>query len=233
MGTGLNGPLRAMPIQQRQSFVPRKGVARSTSDWLDLKERIYKGLLIAAPVLVFLVVFAWDWMPWNAPEDPPALSPAAQQLVAMDQEAMRQRVWPSSPETIEAAQPQFGSRPIGDLISIQFDRCGSGQRITCVVDGDTFWYKGEKVRIADIDTPEISVPACQREAQVGEQAAARLIALLNQAPFSLETDPQREYDDYGRRLLKVTRNGNSVGNVLVREGLAERWGGRSIDWCSA
>jgi len=41
--------------------------------------------------------------------------------------------------------------------SPQFAICGTVRR-TCVVDGDTFWLDGNKIRIADIDTPEISQP---------------------------------------------------------------------------
>ena len=33
--------------------------------------------------------------------------------------------------------------------------CGSGRRSSCIVDGDTFWLKGAKYRIANIDTPEL------------------------------------------------------------------------------
>jgi endonuclease YncB( thermonuclease family) len=36
-----------------------------------------------------------------------------------------------------------------------------------VVDGDTFWFRGEKIRIADIDTPELSPPRCERERERG------------------------------------------------------------------
>jgi endonuclease YncB( thermonuclease family) len=32
--------------------------------------------------------------------------------------------------------------------------CGSGKRITCVVDGDTVWFKGVQDRLDEIDTPE-------------------------------------------------------------------------------
>ena len=32
---------------------------------------------------------------------------------------------------------------------------GSGRRSTCIVVGDTFWLKGAKYRIANIDTPEL------------------------------------------------------------------------------
>lgn len=33
--------------------------------------------------------------------------------------------------------------------------CAPGPRDNCVVDGDTFWRAGEKIRLADIATPEI------------------------------------------------------------------------------
>ena len=35
-----------------------------------------------------------------------------------------------------------------------FTLCTAAPRETCVVDGDTFWLNGEKVRIADINAPE-------------------------------------------------------------------------------
>ena len=56
-----------------------------------------------------------------------------------------------------------------------FSMCYGGHRITCVVDGDTFWFRAEKIRIADIDTPELSPPRCERERKrgCGETASAR------------------------------------------------------------
>ena len=70
--------------------------------------------------------------------------------------------------------------------SPQFDICGSIRR-TCVVDGDTFWLDGVKIRIADIDTPEISEPRCDYEYQLGMRATHRLVELLNAGPFSLSS----------------------------------------------
>lgn len=105
-------------------------------------------------------------------------------------------------------------------------------RVTCVVDGDTIWYRGTKIRIADLDTPEVSKPGCANEAAMGRKATARMQALLNAGPFSLEPNPEgRSEDRYGRSLKLVTRNGASLGDVLVREGLAERWGGPRRAWC--
>jgi len=113
----------------------------------------------------------------------------------------------------------------------RFDRCTGNPRVTCVVDGDTFWYRGAKVRIADINTPEVSRPACPREAALGAAATLRLAELLNQGPFTLSRAPGRDRDRYGRLLRTATRGGESIGAVLVREGLAETWKGRRGNWC--
>ena len=129
--------------------------------------------------------------------------------------------------TLASARPGEALR---DTESARFDACGRGERINCVIDGDTFWYAGEKIRVADINTPEVSDPQCAREAQLGAQATARLQALLNQGAFTLES-VDRDRDPYGRLLRTVTRDGASVGAVLVREGLAEEWQGPRGGWC--
>ena len=117
-----------------------------------------------------------------------------------------------------------------DRESAWFDRCAGPVRVSCVVDGDTFWYRGDKIRIADINTPEVSAPECPREAALGARATARLEALLNAGPFTLES-VDRDRDSYGRLLRTVTRDGTSLGAVLVREGLAEEWRGTRGGWC--
>jgi endonuclease YncB( thermonuclease family) len=111
-----------------------------------------------------------------------------------------------------------------------FALCADGPRITCVVDGDTFWLSGEKVRIADINAPETHSAQCPSEKQRGDAATRRLIALLNAGPFELAS-ADRPFDRYGRRLAVVTRNGRSLGSQLVAEGLAETWRGRRSNWC--
>lgn len=113
-----------------------------------------------------------------------------------------------------------------------FSICQGSGRVTCVVDGDTIWYRGEKIRIADINTPETSRPSCTSEAELGARATQRLLALLNQGPFSLERDG-RDTDRYGRLLRVITRDGTSLGETLVEEGLAEQWQGRRGNWCAA
>lgn len=117
------------------------------------------------------------------------------------------------------------------LTAAAFVFCAQGPRTTCVVDGDTFWLNGEKVRIADINAPETSGAACPAEAAQGEAAKRRLLSLLNAGPFDLIVQG-RAQDRYGRLLRTVTRGGRSLGGMLVAEGLAEPWQGKRGDWCA-
>ncbi|WP_442623384.1 thermonuclease family protein [Parasphingopyxis sp.] len=124
----------------------------------------------------------------------------------------------------------FAASPPGASASPHFAICGSGRRVNCVVDGDTFWMAGEKIRILDIDTPELSPPRCAAEARLGEAAKARLHALLNSGTVTLERDG-RDRDRYGRLLRRVHVDGQPVGAALIREGLARPYGGGRRSWC--
>jgi len=113
-----------------------------------------------------------------------------------------------------------------------FTLCANSPRETCVVDGDTFWLAGEKVRMADINAPETTQAECSGERQRGEAAKERLLQLLNAGPVTL-VDAPRSRDRFGRRLAVVMRRGESLGTRLVAEGLAEPWRGRRSSWCPA
>ncbi len=116
-------------------------------------------------------------------------------------------------------------------LAAAFTLCAEGPRINCVVDGDTFWVNGEKVRLADINAPETVQAGCPQERALGERAKRRLLVLLNAGPFTLEVSG-RATDRYGRALRVARRQGRSLSDVLVREGLAEPWRGRRSDWCA-
>ncbi|WP_083942949.1 thermonuclease family protein [Sphingomonas soli] len=113
----------------------------------------------------------------------------------------------------------------------EFRFCHTGGGRDCVVDGDTFWMDGQKIRVADIDAPETHPARCPEEARLGEAATRRLQALLSAGPVTLVT-PERATDRYGRALRIVTRGGKSLGEQLVAEGLARRWTGRRQPWCA-
>lgn len=121
--------------------------------------------------------------------------------------------------------------PTVKVAATRFPPCGGGARVDCVVDGDTIWLGGSKIRIADINTPELSSPQCAAERRLAERAAARLQALLEEGPFELRAQG-RDEDRYGRKLRLLLRDGRSLGDTLVAEGLAHPWTGRRQSWCT-
>lgn len=135
-----------------------------------------------------------------------------------------------------AAWGESGARPANlvasssDRDAARFGLCHAGGGSNCVVDGDTIYYRGVKIRIADIDTPETHQPRCPAEARLGAQATQRLHALVNAGPFTLES-VDRDEDRFGRKLRVLTRGGESLGGVLVREGLARWYRGGRQPWC--
>lgn len=201
-------------------------------------------LLVVLPMAAFTAVWLMDGpSSAEAVALPRAASPSAP--LALADSGPRNPAGASRSDAyaaaLEAEQPLIGggsggsafeASPANAGMSAQFSPCRGAVRTTCVVDGDTIWYQGTKIRVADINAPEVSSPGCAREAMLGEEATERLTGLLNAGTFTLVRpagSPDR--DKYGRALRELHRNGQSLGAVLVDEGLAEEWGGARIDWC--
>lgn len=113
----------------------------------------------------------------------------------------------------------------------RFVACSGAQRVNCVVDGDTFWYRAVKYRISDINSPEIGRPECEAERQLGMQAQVALLDRLNAGGLTMERRERRDIDPYGRKLRVVLQDGQSVGDALIARGLAHRWEGQKLSWC--
>lgn len=144
--------------------------------------------------------------------------------------AMFWGVWTLTPAP--SASGGLSNASASDTETASFGLCHSGGGYNCVVDGDTLYYKGIKIRIADIDTPETHDPMCAAEAARGNEATGRLHALVNAGSFTLAPNPDgRDEDRYGRKLRIVTRGGESLGGVLVDEGLARWYAGGRREWC--
>lgn len=127
----------------------------------------------------------------------------------------------------------FGSLPIGaasNPVRTNFGYCHTGGGTNCVVDGDTLWLRGEKIRVADIDAPETHPARCAQEQALGDRATRRLRELLNGGAVSLAAI-DRDQDQYGRKLRIVLVDGRSVGGRLVDEGLARWYAGGRRAWC--
>lgn len=121
--------------------------------------------------------------------------------------------------------------PAEAIDDVSFAMCGTPPHSNCVIDGDTFYLGDQSIRVADIDTPETYQPQCRYEADLGARATRRFLELLNDGPFELHLWDGRDEDQYGRKLRTVSRNGRSLGLILVNEGLAREWTGSRQPWC--
>ena len=102
------------------------------------------------------------------------------------------------------------------------------------IDGDTVEADGQRIRIANIDSPETRTAKCDAERRLGLVAKRRLAELLGGGDILLTPgDPQdgRVTDMHGRVLATLSVAGRDVGEILIEEGLARPWAGRREPWC--
>lgn len=105
--------------------------------------------------------------------------------------------------------------------------------VVSVHDGDTIRCDGEKVRIANIDAPELpGSPRCDPrqlrgganpswcDYALGEQSRDAVRAIVGAGRVQIE---RQGVDRFGRTLATVSVNGRDVGEYLVARGLARRW----------
>ena len=137
-------------------------------------------------------------------------------------------LWPVSSPPTDAPNVVAGS---ATTVERTFTMCHTGGGTNCVVDGDTIWMDGVKIRVADIDAPETHPPRCEREANLGNRATRRLHELVNAGPVEAVAFGSRDQDRFGRKLRVLMRDGQSLGDTLVSEGLARAWDGGRHPWC--
>jgi micrococcal nuclease len=101
------------------------------------------------------------------------------------------------------------------------DSATAGDTVERVIDGDTIVLaNGERVRLVQIDSPELDGDECYARA-----AADDLTAMLPPGTtITLEADSRLDQvDRYGRLLRYVHRAGTNVNLELVRRGAASVW----------
>jgi endonuclease YncB( thermonuclease family) len=104
--------------------------------------------------------------------------------------------------------------------------CGDEKLRSCVVDGNTFWYGGEFMRLKAINPPATKV-ACVTS--TADAARDRLMKLLNTGEifvFRYGTDTE------GHTLSTVLVEGKEVGETLIAEGLAQPSSASTGAFCS-
>lgn len=102
-----------------------------------------------------------------------------------------------------------------------------------VVDGDTIddFATGVRYRIANIDAPETGDNAkCFKERERGEISRQAVIQLFGAAQ-RIEVRQTWRIDRYGRRVAFVLVDGEDLGRILVKRGLAVLWRGQRNKWC--
>jgi micrococcal nuclease len=186
--------------------------------WAPLRVTL---LILCLSGLIYSEVDDWHWL--AAIDDVPTSRETSDRTPAS-------RGLEVSSKTDGAVRPKRSIRIEPVAAGIRFGLCHSGGGTNCVVDGDTFWLDGAKIRISDIDTPETHPSRCAVEADLGAKATRRLQVLLNQGGLEL-SGSGRDVDRYGRKLRVVMRRGESIGDVLVSEGLARPYGRGRQSWC--
>lgn len=190
------------------------------------------GPLVAATTLLGGIIGAGMLLPGQLPsvDSPPSETAAPPTSDASPPPAASKPVTGEPPEStsppaslVEAEGAAAGQR-------VSFGLCVWGGGTNCVVDGDTFYLNGDKVRIAGIDAPETHDFKCAGEKALGDRTTARLRDLLNSGPITM-TSIDRDRDRYGRLLRNVTVGGADVGERLIEEGLARPYRGAKLGWC--
>ncbi|MBP2558097.1 endonuclease YncB(thermonuclease family) [Neorhizobium galegae] len=131
----------------------------------------------------------------------------------------------------KAAEPPKSTENLAGAYEAKFYLCGSAKQDDCVTAADRFVFHGQKIRLVGIEVPDIKKPRCEAERIKASDAELRVRAFLDSGPFELVTWQGNEDEIEGHKLREVTRNGRSLADVLVNEGLAKRPGAGKGGWC--
>tara|TARA_B100000579_G_C22619797_1_gene751376 strand:+ start:46 stop:417 length:372 start_codon:yes stop_codon:yes gene_type:complete len=118
-------------------------------------------------------------------------------------------------------QAEISLRQYNDLY------CYDGDTCYVTVDGEN-----TKIRLLELDTPEISKPKCDAELKLGLEARDYLNNLItNATTIELETDYTKDY--FGRILSFLILDGEDVSSKIVSQNLGVVYDkNNKKDWCS-
>lgn len=100
-----------------------------------------------------------------------------------------------------------------------------------VVDGDTLARGDVRLRLVNLDAPELGNRArCDAERRRGEGSRDYARALIASAS-SVVVHPSGRVDRYKRPLVRVSVDGRDFAALMIAAGHGRPWRGRSSDWC--
>ena len=108
-------------------------------------------------------------------------------------------------------------------------------KIISCYDGDTcyvtFQGKKDKVRLLDLDTPEISNPKCEKEYILAIEAREYINQLISEGKkIEFETEYNRDF--FGRILSYIIVDGENVSKLMVSHSLGVLYDkNNKKDWC--
>lgn len=127
--------------------------------------------------------------------------------------------------------------PAAVVVDQRFGPCDApGYAVTCAVDGDTFRINQRRIRIANIDAPEVD-GQCPAERTAARAATLALAAWLDDGPFFLLPAEEVPRDQYGRELHQPWReqpdgSRDDLADHLIHLGHAREFGGGAREgWC--
>lgn len=127
--------------------------------------------------------------------------------------------------------------PPAEVVDQRFAPCDApGYAAACAVDGDTFRLGQRRIRIAQIDAPEVD-GQCPAERMAARAATLALAAWLDAGPFQLEPAATVPHDQYGRELQQPWRERagggrDDLADHLIQLGHARDFaGGGREGWC--
>ena len=102
-------------------------------------------------------------------------------------------------------------------------------------DGDTCYVMIDgtkaKIRLLELDTPEISKPKCEAELELGLEARDYLNNLIANASL-VEIKTEYEKDYFGRTLAHLIIDGEDVSSMIVRNNLGVKYDtDNKMNWC--
>lgn len=102
-----------------------------------------------------------------------------------------------------------------------------------VIDGDTIDVHGERIRVVNLDAPDVGSHAkCPLEEREGQAAKSYAINLVRAADEVGLAD-REGLDRYGRSLARITLDGEDFAAMMIAAGHGRPWRGRSSNWCVA